>query len=722
MKHYLSYLCLIFAFCEVARAQVPVPPQESTVNLEEAALRSPAVAAILDSPHEEPADALDAVLTLINLREFEVANELFKTVTGAGLNPAEQAAFVKQFGTAKFLQLAREGRAHGIAGAAQFADQALAAAAEEAAKPENLTRLINDLKSDDPATRQAARSDLAATGLPAAQACLEALATATDKTERSHLLAAIVEISPVVDPLLIASIADGRGHFRRDVAELAGHLHQLEAVPWLATIAAGADADPDTVATAQATLAKMSLSLPNYDDAIAVVRRELERIDAGIPTDSFPNELGLWWMFDPATNKFTSVELISCERRSLIHARTAANFLVLPTATEADRQLAIISAIEAAHILGKPPTPEIANLAKSLTTDNLNAALNEALKTNRVNAAIACAKLLGERADLAALSSLDGNSTPLAQAVAHGNRELKFAALEAIMKINPPTSYPGASYVPETLWLLAQGAGTPQAVIGAPVMAHANDWAGNLRGLGFEAIPTTTGIEIIEQATAAPRVAYVLVDSDIGRPLVRETIYQLRAQPRLARVPIAILMSNEDLLLGEQLAATDSRILAVSRPRSADAMKSIVDRLGELSDPELSADEKNRQAVQAVEWLGQLFGSGAPYDELLRDAPILEQAIYNPTLSQTALLALAHVGTAGSQRNLVDFASLESQPLELRKIAVESFAKNREQFGVLLSAAEIALQYDRYNASETASAETQQVLGAVLDILEKKSN
>jgi hypothetical protein len=29
-------------------------------------------------------------------------------------------------------------------------------------------------------------------------------------------------------------------------------------------------------------------------------------------------------------------------------------------------------------------------------------------------------------------------------------------------------------------------------------------------------------------------------------------------------------------------------------------------------------------------------------------------------------------------------------------------------------------QYDRYNASETADADTQQVLGQILDILEKK--
>jgi hypothetical protein len=288
------------------------------------------------------------------------------------------------------------------------------------------------------------------------------------------------------------------------------------------------------------------------------------------------------------------------------------------------------------------------------------------------------------------------------------------------MKIQPTSSFPGASYVPEALWLLAQSAGTEQAVVGAPSLAHANDWAGNLRGLGFDAIPTVTGIDLVQQALAAPRLAVVLVDSDIGKPLVREVIYQLRAQPKLAHVPVALLTSNDDVLLGSFLAGVDSRLLAVSRPHSPEAMKSIVERLGELSGPQLSADQRTQQANQAIEWLGQLFAQGSPYDELLRDAVVLENAAYNPDLAKVALAALASAGTAGSQRTLVEFASLAAQPMELRQLAADSFARSRSRFGVLLTAGEIAQQYDRYNASETASVDTQQVLGEVLDTLENK--
>ena len=190
-------------------------------------------------------------------------------------------------------------------------------------------------------------------------------------------------MGPTVDPLIIAALADGQGQFRRDVAELAGHQHLLEAVPWLATFAAGGDADTDVVATAQAALIRMGLSVPDEADARAVINRELEKIDAGIPTDSLPNETGLWWTFDPATKKFTSRELISCERRSLIHARLARNYLALATATPAERQLAIISAIEAAHVLGENPSAEIAATCSiAVTMSELSNSLGRSL-TNK---------------------------------------------------------------------------------------------------------------------------------------------------------------------------------------------------------------------------------------------------------------------------------------------------------------------------------------------------
>jgi hypothetical protein len=721
MKYSLTTLLMLLVFTPFARAQEDAPPPAApAVDLAAAAQRSPAVAAVLDAPRETSAQTLSAVFTLVDLREFDVAEELLKSVIDAGLSPADQAELVREFGTARFLALSRESKENGIAGGSQFAEAALAASADEAAKPERINQLIADLGSDSAATRQAARSDLAATGTPAALGLLEALAASTDKQQRTNLLSGLVEMAPTVNPLVIAALADGQGQFRRDVAELAGHMHLLEAIPWLATIAAGGDSDPEVVATAQAALTKMGLSVPDAHDALAVVKRELEKIDADIPSDSNPYGAATWWKFLPERKKFDSQELTSCEYRTANFARIAHNLLHLSSATDADRQLAIIAALEAGGLLATPSQGLAAQLASLAAADQLNPALAMAIKSDRIFAAISIAQMMAGFPNPALLESLDGTSAPLGQAIAHPNHRLKFAALTALMKINPNRSFPGASYVPEALWQLAQSAGTEQAVIGAPVMAHADNWAGNLRALDFEVSPARTGVEVVQQALAAPRVTMILVDSDIGQPLLRETIYQLRAQPRLARVPIAVLNADEDLYLGEQLAKADKRILSVSRPRSPEAMKAIVERLMTLADPPVPADERQANAIQAIEWLGELMANAGPYDEMLRDASVLEKAVYNPALAETTLKALANVGTAGSQRTLVDVASQAAQPMELRKLAAQSFTTNREKFGVLLSTEEIALQYDRYNSSETASADVQELLGSLLDTLELK--
>ncbi|HEY2147956.1 MAG TPA: hypothetical protein VGH32_08465, partial [Pirellulales bacterium] len=59
-------------------------------------------------------------------------------------------------------------------------------------------------------------------------------------------------------------------------------------------------------------------------------------------------------------------------------------------------------------------------------------------------------------------------------------------------------------------------------------------------------------------------------------------------------------------------------------------------------------------------------------------------------------------------------------PIEIRKAAGTAFRQSVRQFGLRLSPSEILIQYDRYNQSAKLDKETQQLLGAMLDVIEKK--
>ena len=70
------------------------------------------------------------------------------------------------------------------------------------------------------------------------------------------------------------------------------------------------------------------------------------------------------------------------------------------------------------------------------------------------------------------------------------------------------------------------------------------------------------------------------------------------------------------------------------------------------------------------------------------------------------------MGTAHSQRSLLDLANLSAQPLETRQAAADAFAASMRRFGIRLSSDELLRQYDLYNDNAGRNADTHVVLGS----------
>ncbi len=708
--------------CGAAAAQI-----DNEALLRAAAQRSPAVATVLDAPLETPADRLRAVFTLLDLGEIDVAAAVLTPVLQVELDDTGRAKLVERFGTARFLNLARrdspadDGEATPLAGARQFARRCIEAAAQRARDPQRVAQLVAQLNDPSTEVRNAARVDLAVTGTAGAQACLEVLAQETDEARRANLMQALTRLRPEADPLLLAILADGEGHLLRDAAELAGHTGMLEAAPLLAAIAVDSQRDPAITAAAQTALTKLGLSRADLTEARELLLGEIRRLEASAPVDNFSDDAAsLWWTFSASNNQLFSQPLPAESQQMFTIARLARTLAALPQATSHDRQTALLYAYQLERKFAQPMSPKLEQLAQSVDIEDLSDMLGDAIRHGQVAAATACVELLGERGEAAALTSFDSRSTPLARALKHADRRLRFAALESVMKIAPKRSFPGASGVPKALWQFAAGAGTPQAVAASSVTTRASDWAGQLRALGYDAALAASGRETLEMSIHSPRLALVLVDSDIGRPRLREVIFQLRAAEPTARVPVAVLSSLPNLDRVQRLAETDPLLVAVARPHSREAFESVVQQLSELCTAMCSLDERLQQATDTLQWIAQLQATGHPYDEFLRESNVASRTLFVPELLQPSLDVLSVLGTAGSQRTLVDLASNASMPVETRQQAVEAFANSVQQFGKLLTPSEMSLQFDRYNASETETRDTQQVLGQLLDILEGK--
>jgi len=339
----------------------------------------------------------------------------------------------------------------------------------------------------------------------------------------------------------------------------------------------------------------MGLSSPNAAAARALIRSEIRRLE------TFSNlnaDEATWWIWhhktgplaNPGPGKLVTNQHPSTIVNKLAIHRLAATLQFLGVPTVEDQQTELIYWLETATIRAGA----VARRWDEISTENLSDTLAKAIHDDHLAAATTCAAQLGRRADVAALSSVGGQRSSLATALAHPNRELRYAALEAIMKIKPQQTFAGASGVSPALWHFATSAAEKEK------------------------------------------------------------------QP-----------------------------------------------------------EHTEQAAAALGWLAELLETGHPYDEMLRDAKQISLTLYQPELTEATLRVLAVLGTADSQQLLLNFISTNTLPIESRRTASQALATSVKRFGKLLTSGEILRQYDRYNASETADSDTQEVLSEVLDLLEK---
>ena len=711
----------------------------SSESLVDLARRDAAVASALDLPRKTAAEQFRVVAILLDLDHQDAAGQLAPELFKAKLTAQEHAALVREFGTARFTRLlSLEGSktAGGrFVGATAFAQACLDAAAAEARDPQRLAKLIGRLASKSEEERYAARADLQACGEPGVTACIAALAKEKKEDVRGQIMATLVEMRPASDSAVVAALADGRGTLRRDAAEMAGRMMLREALPYLAWLAAGSD-DGAATSAAAAGLQKLRIPQPSQAEAIALIRARMLELAHGAPVPTAPGDdgRGVWAAWDDAAGALSLAQFTPLQLRTLASARLARALVDAGGVADrpADRRAALIYGWEEIALLQRKPSKALTDMIAASTVDDLSVTLGSALATEHPAAAEAAARELGRRGDASILASSDGLPSPLAEATGSADREVQFAALEAVMALKPPRTFPGASRVVEGLWSLAAAWGEPTAVAVSPVFTRASDWAGRLRGIGYDATAVGTPREALAEAAAAEtasRLAVVLLDGELGGPMLRELIYQFRASERTALTPIVIGTSAEGLDEAKLIAEGAERVLAVPRPQKDETFAATIHaalpmsqrRDGEAPVEPSEIETRQKRAATALGWIAKLLSSGEGFDELIRQSPIASRALHRAALGKEAIAVLSELGTAASQTSLVEFASSSSNPLELRQAAAAAFVHSAQRFGVQLTRTQMFDQYGRYNASETEDGATQKLLGAMLDAIEGKS-
>jgi CheY-like chemotaxis protein len=313
------------------------------------------------------------------------------------------------------------------------------------------------------------------------------------------------------------------------------------------------------------------------------------------------------WQWNDATKQLTSARIPADEARIIWMSKLARTLTQLDPQNPDYERRALILAWEAEstnHGSGNwPINPKFISQADPQFLDSV---LAEALKNHHPHAAVSAINAIAQHHDAGVLMTPDGKSAPLADALVSPNRGVRFAALAAIMALDPPSPYPGSSRVPEALGWFANSGPEPRALVAMPTTTAAADLAGQLAAHQFVAESTNSGRELINMARTMSDVDLILVDMDIILPNIREVLYQLRTNPTTGETPIAILAADGRLEAAKKLAAEHQRVIAVPR---------------KLADRDAAAaNERVAQARQARAWLGKLESGARPFYVIRRTA------------------------------------------------------------------------------------------------------
>ena len=688
----------------------------------------PVFDAIAETNPTSPVELIGVIDSLINLDQPEEAKKYIQKLLALKLNDEAMYVLVRKVGSGVFFKLSADKRYHPEG--ADLATSALAAAHKQARDPKRIAQLVTELNNPSPSIRALAISDLKEAGYDAVIAMIAALADENRAAEHDRIASALFLMGEIVIDPLIGCLASDNPQLKKHAIEVLGRLETAQATPYL-IYPLFSESSPQslTVAAAQA-LEQIVRAVPTEDDAQRYLRRRVRQLyDGDLPQQASADGTITLWLWHPEKNLPDPIVYDAHDAALVVAAQLAGDLHQLWPDNKEYRRAYLMALLESTKLLAGldrslPGGPGSAReLAAQTGAEALEDVLVQGMKQNRIAAAIGATEVLGDIGDESLLLSDDGQPRPLLQALTHGSRRLRFAAAEALMKIDPKNDYPGASHLPETLAYLAASSGTRRILIGHPRASDAQTLVGMLTELGFDAATANNGRTLFNRAIATPDFEMIFVSDRINSPALNETLQLLRRDRRTADIPIGLMVREENLRAQQLKAEDDPLTAAFPRPHDTHALQFQIRRLYEMAGRGgITDEERIRHASASLAWLSVLAESPDEYGfyDLLRSEGSVVKALFDGPVPDRAAEVLGLLGTTEAQRALVDFASQNARPLAQRQAAADGFATATQRRGLMLREDDVDQQYARYNQSEFLDTGTQALLGQILDVIEKQ--
>jgi CheY-like chemotaxis protein len=709
-------------------SQKPKPGSDEEESTEAALPEDPAVQAVLESHPQTPADLLRAIDILVDLNQAALAKPFVEQLSKEQLDLAAKAALAAQFNSAKLLKLARNEELSPALGT--LVDDILKSAEAFRRDPQRLAEWATHLNDPNETVQAQAVLALLRAREAAVAPLVAILADAKRTGEHAMAKRVLVQLGDLAIQPLLGALESPDSQLKTQVIEVLGSLRAADAAAALLAPSISPAGTPELRQAAARALQSIGQRAPTAPEAMKLLeqaaRRALERSrDASLESAAGAEV----WHWNAKRGQSMPIQYDTTGAALATAARLSRDLYRLDPNDPTRRRLYLTTLLQAAKFRNglDKPLPTGAGTAHAVAAHFgphiVQDVLIDAMANGYVPAATAAAEILGDIGSATLLADAGAKASPLALAAQSSDRRLRFAAIRSILKYKPSEPFAGSSHVADGLGFFAGSYGVPRILVVHPRSDEGQKIAGLAAELGFDADLATNGRQAFELATRSPDYELIFIHSAIERPRVDELVAQLRRDRRTALLPIGLIAPLDDLDRLERFARSVPRAQAFLQPRKPEEMKIFTDEvLARGGRYRLSAAERKAQATAALDWLSALGEQSQSVFDIRRQEPAVVQVLYVPDLSARAATVLGQLGTATSQRSLLELADQTTQPLDARQAAAAAFRRSVGKYGILLTHGEVLEQYSLYNANEGRDANTNSVLGSILDTIENKGD
>lgn len=722
----LLILCVITCATVPAWAQ-DAPAAPAADPAADPAAQPPKVASPLVTEPQTPEELFAAVVLMVELARPEVA-KLYLTKFMESDPPDDLLlALREKHGPAVFLKLSNIEDLQPLS--IELLKRNNDAFNRFARDPARLDALLKNLVTGTSSQRITAQDQMRTAGVHVVPALISALGNPAYAESQNVFVETLALIKSEAVAPLEAALVSPNNRIRQSAMQALGVIGDPTAIPHLLRYAGQAEPSEDKAAASKA-IAKI-LKMPSIASAESsgVATKLLQRardhflgkIEYEIGTDKL---VSIWeWSDQRGT---VHERRVTPAEKSLYEGLYFANAAIEVAPEREDVQVTYLNILlsqEAALTgVGKPLTigpGTVHDLAESLGPDVVSRALGEALELHRTDAALAALQVLAKIGTVQQVRTVGGKQAVLQRALNSPSRRVQFAAVQTILALDPSTRYPGSDRVVAVLGraLTQAEASQPRGLVLDSVTERGQTLAGFLREMGYESSLVRTGTEGFKTAAVAQEVDLVLVDANIQRWALSETLANFKADPRTMDLPIVIYGSSQNERNVRIHVQQHRNVIFIQEPTAADDLREQMARfLAGQAEPPLSPEERSAKAITATNLLA-LMSSGQRQNlyNLTPIEPQLLTAVENAQLAIPLLPVVGSLPTAAAQIRIANLATDSGISNEIRTAAVRQLAQHVRRHGLLISKDQVDALHKLW--AESANAPISSELSALMGLL-----